>query len=325
MKCLVTGATGFLGTNLVHELVKEGWEVRALRRFGSIIKYIKSLPVEICFGDVTDSEEMDKAVQGMEVVFHVAGDTSWWKKNYNAQTHTNVDGPAIVARSCIKHGVRRLVHTSTCDALGYNPAGLTDETWGNYTFAGMGYHYGDTKREGEINLRQFTRDLEIVILNPGNLIGPYDFTLQFGRLFFDLRDGKLPGCPIGGGSYAHVREVAKAHIEAARRGRPGENYLCAGYNITHREFFQTIAEKFGKSAPKVDIPQWVAVAYGYSSEFISNFTHKKPEVNPGMARYLSAHTYYDSSKAVRELDYKIVPLQEMIDDAYDWYKENGFF
>jgi dihydroflavonol-4-reductase len=324
MKCLVTGATGFLGTNLVHELVKDGWEVRALRRFGSVIKYIKNLPIEIVFGDVTDGEEMDKAVQGMDVVFHVAGDTSWWKKNYDAQAHTNVDGPVTVARSCIKNGVRRLVHTSTCDALGYNPAGLADETWDDYTFAGMGYHYGDTKREGEIKLQQFSKDIEIVILNPGNLIGPFDFTLQFGRLFFDLRDGKLPGCPIGGGSFAHVCEVSKAHIEAAKRGRPGENYLCTGHNISHRKLFQSIAEKFGKSAPRFDIPRWAAVAYGYTAEYMSNFTHKIPEVNPGMARYLSVHTYYDASKAVRELDYKIVPLQEMIDGAYDWYQKNGF-
>lgn len=324
MKCLVTGATGFLGTNMVYQLVKEGWEVRALRRFGSIIKYIKQLPLEIVFGDVTDDEEMDKAVQGMDVVFHVAGDTSWWKKLNDTQTHTNVDGPVTVARACIKNGVRRLVHTSTCDALGYNPSGLADESWGSYNFAGMGYHYGDTKHAGEIRLRELQKDLEIIIMNPGSMIGPYDFTLQYGRLFFNLRDGKLPACPVGGGSYTHVRDVAKAHIAAAKKGSPGENYLCTGHNITHRELFQSIAEKFDRSAPRFDLPPWAAVGYGYIAEFLSNFTHKPPEINPGMARYLSIHTYYDSSKAIRELEYKIAPLSEMINDAFDWYKENGY-
>jgi dihydroflavonol-4-reductase len=104
MKCLVTGATGFLGTNLVHELVNEGWEVRALRRPGSEIKYIKYLPIEIVFGDVTDEDEMDQAVHGMEVVFHVAGDTSWWKHNYENQRMINVEGPVNVARACISMG-----------------------------------------------------------------------------------------------------------------------------------------------------------------------------------------------------------------------------
>jgi dihydroflavonol-4-reductase len=221
--------------------------------------------------------------------------------------------------------VRRLVHTSTCDALGYNPSGLADETWAQYNLGGIGYNYGDTKLEGEKRVREFNNHgLEVIVMNPGSMLGPYDFTLQFGRLFFDLRDGKVPGCPVGGGSYNHVQEVARAHINAAEKGKPGENYLCAGHNISHRELFQAIAEKFGKSAPRMDIPQWAGVFYGYAMEFISNFTHKPPELNPGMARYLSIKAYYDSSKAAQELDYKIVPIQEMINDAYDWYRKNGF-
>lgn len=325
MRCLVTGATGFLGTNLVHELVGQGWEVRAFGLPGSETRFVKELPVEIMLGDVTVPEEVDRAAAGVEVVFHVAGDTSFWKRNFARQRRINCEGPVNVARACLKHGVRRLVHTSTVDALGYNPDGLADETWPTYNYANTGYNYGDTKREGEERVRAFNSpELEVVVIYPGSMMGPFDYTLQFGRLFFELRDGKVPGVPQGGAPFAHVREVARAHVAAAVKGRPGEGYICGGLNITYRELFTAIAAKFGKQAPGIDIPRWGFVLYGYVMELISEFTNQPPEMNPGQARYMTVYPYYDSAKAMRELDFQIVPLAQIIDDAYDWYRDNGF-
>jgi len=323
-KCLVSGATGFLGANLVHELVKKGWTVRAMGLPGSETRYIKDLPVEIVFGDVTDPLSLEKAVKGVDTVFHIAGDTSWWRKNFERQRRINVDGPSNVAAACITHEVKRLVHTSTVDAIGYNPQGTADEKWPNYNYGGWGYNYADTKREGERRVLEFNdRGLEVVVINPGSMIGPFDFTLQYGRLFFDLRDGKVPGCPPGGSSFSHVREAALAHIAAAEKGRPGERYICAGVNATYRELFETIAQKFGKHAPGLVFPGPVFVAYGYAMQLISGFTRKPPEVDPGMARYMSIKAYYDSSKAEWELGYRILPLQQMVDDAYEWYRTIG--
>lgn len=325
MKCLVTGATGFLGTNLVHELVKDGWQVKAFGLPGSNIDYIKYLPVEIIFGDVTKPEDVDDAIKGCQVVFHVAGDTSWWKKRFKLQRKINVDGTVNVARACINNKVKRLIHTSTIDTFGYNPDGLIDETWSQYNYAGTGYNYADTKREGEFKALSFNGDeLEVVVIYPGSMMGPYDYTLQYGRLFFDLRDGNVPGCPKGGVSFGHVTEVARAHIAAARKGRPGEGYICAGENITYKNLFQLIAQKFGKSAPSFIMPQWLFVAYGYVMQHISYFTNKAPEVDPGMARYMSINAYTDNSKAIKELNYKVVPVDTMVNEAYDWYVENKF-
>jgi dihydroflavonol-4-reductase len=325
MKCLVTGATGFLGTNLVHELVRGGWQVRALGLPGSPVNYIRDLPVEIVYGDITVPDDVDRAVSGSEVVFHVAGDTSWWKKRFARQRAVNVDGTVNVADACLRHGVRRMVHTCTIDALGYNPDGIADETWQPYNYEGTGYNYADTKREGELRLRDYMgRGLDAVVIYPGSMLGPYDFTLQYGRLFFDLRDGKVPGCPAGGVSFGHVAEVARAHIAAAGKGRSGEGYVCAGVNVTYRELFQAIAGYFGKSAPRLTLPRWTLVAYGHLMQSISAVTGKPPEMDPGMARYMSVKAFFDSAKAVRELDYVVPPLARMLDDAYAWYRDNGF-
>ncbi len=325
MPVLVTGATGFLGTNLVRELVQAGYAVRAFGLPGSNTAFIEDLEVEIVFGDVTNPHDVECAVRGMQAVFHVAGDTSFWKKYFERQRRINVEGPANVAQACLAGGVRRLVHTSTVDALGYNPRGLADEDWGHYTYAGTGYNYADTKREGERRVLAYAeRGLEVVVINPGSMIGPWDHTLQFGRLFMDLRDGKVPAVLPGGAPWAHVREVARAHIAALERGRPGQRYITGGVNASYRRVFTLIAAAVKARPPRLVMTPGMTVAYGYLMEFLAGFTGRPPELNPGQARYMSVFPRYDSSRARCELGFACVPLEEMIADAYRWYVEYGF-
>lgn len=328
-KCLVTGATGFLGTNLVHELVKQGWDVRASGMHGSETRYIKDLPIELMMADITQADEVDRIVEGCEVVFHVAGDTSFWKKFFERQRKINIDGAVNVAEACKKHGVKRLIHTSTLDVLGYNPSGGSyDETTGHYNFNNMGYNYGDSKLEAEIRLRAYNSvELDIIFIYPGFMIGPYDYTLQIGRVFFDLAEGKLPGLLPGGGSYCHVTEVAKAHIAAAEKGRAGEGYLCAGMphtNVPHAEMFRRMAKSIEAKPPRFVIPKWAFIGYGYLCEFVSEFTNKPPEINPGQARYFSCPQYALSNKAIDELGYHVPNLETCIQDAVDWYRQHGY-
>lgn len=326
MKCLVTGGTGFLGTNLVHELVKSGWDVRVIVRKNSNTNYIKSLPIEIVLGEITNKADVDTVVAGCDVVFNVAGDTSFWKKYFERQRLVNVEAPAIIAEACIKHGVKRLVHTSTVDIFGCNPAGVANEKWTDYNFANTGYNYSDTKREGERRVLEYNKKgLEVVVIYPGSMIGPFDFTLQYGRLFFELRDGKVPGCPVGGASFCHVTDVAKAHIAAATKGVPGEGYICAGENIGYKALFDLIAAKFDKKAPSLILKRWMMVTYGFIMQTISEFTNQAPEMDLGNARYMSINAWYDSSKAIKTLGYQITPTTKSIDEAYVWYEQNGFF
>ena len=326
MKCLVTGASGFLGTNLVHELVKAGWDVKVIVRQKGNTNYINSLPIKIIIGEITNQVDLDSACKDCDVVFNVAGDTSFWKKKFEIQRKINVEVPTMIADACVKNNVKRLIHTSTVDIFGCNPTGIADEKWTDYNFAKMGYNYSDTKREGEKQVMEYNqKGLEVVVIYPGSMMGPFDFTLQYGRLFFELRDGKVPGSPAGGASFCHVTEVAKAHIAAALKGTPGEGYICAGINISYKEFFDLICAKFNKKAPGLNMTRWMLVTYGYIMQLISEFTGKAPDIDPGNARYMSINAWYDSSKAIKELDYKLVPVPKLIDDAYNWYKDNGFF
>jgi dihydroflavonol-4-reductase len=262
-------------------------------------------------------------------VFHVAGDTSFWNKRYALQRKINIDGAVNVANACLKQGVKRLVHTSTLDVFGFNPTGGSyDEVSGRYNFYDMGYNYGDSKYEADVRLRAYNSDkLEVVFVHPGFMIGPYDHTLQIGRVFFELKNKSLPGLLPGGGSYCHVREVAKAHIRAAEKGRPGESYLCAGMphtNIPHEEMFRKMAKAIKVKPPGLVIPRFAFVAYGYLCKFISKFTNKAPDINPGQARYMSSPQYAISGKAINQLDYHVPRIEDCIEDALTWYRQNGY-
>lgn len=325
-KCLVTGATGFLGTNLVHELVRQGWDVRASGRSDN--QYLDGLNIEFAHGDITNKADVDRIVAGCDIVFHVAADTSFWNRQYKKQWQINVEGSTNIAEACIKHGVKRLVHTSTIDVLGYNPnGGSFDEISGQYNFDNMDYNYGDSKHEADLRLQSYKSQLDIVTIYPGFMIGPFDFTLQIGRVFFDLAKGTMPGSPNGGGSFCHVTEVAKAHIAAAIKGKSGEGYLCAGMphsNMPFHEMFSLMAEAIDAKPPAMRIPRWALIAYGYGCELVSRFSNQAPEMNPGQARYLSCHQYGVSTKAINELNYQVPEVESCINDALAWYRDQGY-
>ncbi|MCP4760502.1 MAG: NAD-dependent epimerase/dehydratase family protein [archaeon] len=328
---LVTGAAGFLGTNITLNLLDQGYKVKAFELEGANIKYIDRKDVEIVYGDVTNLDSIKKALENVDIVIHVAGDTSFWKKLFDRQRKINVDGVRNVMQAVYesKAKIQKVIHTATVDVLGYNPEGLADERWDdnpdNYNYANTGYNYADTKREGEKIVKEYAeKGLNVSIINPGSMMGLYDHTLQFGRLFIDIRDGNIPGILPGGAPWAHVNEVAKAHITAIDKGKQGERYICGGFHETYKTQFNLIAESINVKPPKLVMPAWATISYGYICEFISKFSNNPPDLNPGQARYMTKFPKYDSSKAEKELGFKMVPLKKMVEDARDWYIENEF-
>ncbi|MBN2157110.1 MAG: NAD-dependent epimerase/dehydratase family protein [Candidatus Lokiarchaeota archaeon] len=323
---LITGATGFIGTNVTLQAIEKGYSVRAFGLKDSITKYINVPGVEIVYGDITVASSIEKAMKGIDKVIHVAGDTSWWSKLVSRQRRINIDGVRNVMNAAIKQKVKKVVHTGTAATIGINPHGLTDETWSNYNIAHVKYEYSFNKRKGdEIVIDAVKKGLEATIISPGGIMGPYDFTLQFGRIFLNIRDKKLPGIPSGGQSWGHVSEVAKAHINALDLGKSGERYICAGPAHTYKEVFEEIACSIDRELPTTRVfSQRTAVLLGHLMEFISKFTNNPPQLSPSKARWMSQFPRYDSSKAVRELGYTIYPLRKIVEDARDWYIGNGF-
>jgi dihydroflavonol-4-reductase len=312
----VTGSTGFVGLNLVQRLVSEGWDVTALHRASSDLTYLRRFNPTLALGEIADAASVNAALpKQCDTVFHVAGNTNMWRKNNAAQTRDNVDGTRNVVEACIAKGVRRLIVTSSISAYGPVSGAVTEET--ESLAATSWINYQKTKWEAqEIARAATTRGLEVVILQPGAIIGPYD-TGTWSRLFYLVRDGKLRGVPPGGRTFAHVREVVSAHIAAAEAGENGGQYILGGENRRMLELVQEIARLLDKPIAARESPLFLVKGVA-AGDLLSIMTGREPSVTPEMADAFSREITVTAAKARRDLGFKVVPLKTMVKDCYDW-------
>jgi dihydroflavonol-4-reductase len=173
---LVTGGTGFLGLNLVEQLVAEGWEVSVLDRTVSNAEHLAKLRVRLVEGDITDSDSCERVMpENVDAVFHVAGDTSHWKMADARQTAVNVEGTRRMVSTALKRKARRFIFTSSIAAYGFQQRRITEET--QSTAPNSRINYFRTKRLAELEVhRGIEQGLDAVIVNPSNIIGPYDYS-----------------------------------------------------------------------------------------------------------------------------------------------------
>ena len=204
----VTGATGFLGLNLIGQLTDLGWKVFALHRTSSNLKYLQRFPVQLVEGSVEDGAALERAFpEGVTAVFHIAADVSFWSRHNARQTKTNVDGTRHLVAAALRHGVRKLIHTSTTGVYGF-PSETFDES-APHLGKQSWFNYFRTKALAEEEVRLgIARGLDAVLLNPANIVGPYDGN-NWSRLIRLAAEGKLPRVPPGRASFCHVAEVAR--------------------------------------------------------------------------------------------------------------------
>jgi nucleoside-diphosphate-sugar epimerase len=317
MRAFVTGATGFVGHNLAIELRESGWDVVALVRRDSDTRHLLALGVELREGSVTDAGSVLAAMpDDVDAVFHVAGNTSLWKRGDAQQTLVNVGGTANVVRAALARHARRLVHTSSVVAFGHHHARVDETTPSNA--ASSWINYIRTKHAAELEvLDGVAKGLDAVMINPPHIVGPWD-RHNWSRLFRLVRDGKLPGIPPGAGSWCHAREVARTHVAAVARGRTGERYLLGGVDATFLKMIQAIGRLVGKPVPASPLPAFVLKSVAFLNELVSHVTRREPDITPEGAALVCERILTDCRKAVEELGYKPVALETMLGDCWEW-------
>jgi dihydroflavonol-4-reductase len=318
-RAFVTGATGFVGRNLVEKLVATNWDVTALVRDLQPAAIVLPRSVRTVIGSVTDRESVIAGMPSeVDAVFHIAGDTNLWSANNAAQTRVNVDGSRNVVEAALAKRARKLVATSSTAAFGFHDGRINEETPSSALTSNINYFR--TKWLGEEAVRKGVREgLDATIINPGHIIGPYD-TRNWSRMIAMVEQGKLPGVPPGGGSFCHVRSVVGSHIAAVDRGRAGHNYLLGGTDATFLEMVTIIGRLTGKKTPKRPVPAFALKALGRVNEWISFVTRREPDITPESAALVTKRVYCDCSKAERELGFTRVGLEEMLADCYAWMK-----
>ncbi len=319
----VTGGTGFLGLNLIKALCKEGWEVTALHRSTSNLKFIKEFPVKLVEGSITDRDSLVSGVpENSEVVFHVAGDTSHWSKKNATQTAIHVDGTRNMIDVSIEKGVKTFIHTSSVSVWGAAKGVIKEET----TQLGRDswINYERTKWQAEqLALSGVKKGLEVISINPGSIVGPYD-TRTFATMFYALRDKELPGIPPATIPIVHIGDVVQAHILAVEKGKSGHRYIIVGEHISMKEFVAEFALLLGLDKVPSEMPKVVLKMFGKLAAFGAYFTGKEPTLTPEAADMLTRKGFEFSNKmALKELGYEITPWKLGVKDCYDWLVNEG--
>jgi dihydroflavonol-4-reductase len=332
MKCFVTGASGFIGANLVHELVARGHSVKALLRPGADERGLAEAPFERVTGDVSDRQLLEREITGCDWCFHVAASYQLWMRDYAPMYAANVEGTRNVLAAAGQAGCRKIVYTSTVGCIGLpkhvnGKFAPTDELAVTIE-AQMTNHYKRSKWQAEqVALDLARKGFPIAIVNPSAPVGPRDLKpTPTGQLVLDFLNRKLPAYLDTGLNWVHVRDVAVGHIFAAEKGRLGERYILGntGGNWTMQEMLKVLEEITGLPAPKMKVPYWVALAAAHVDETISSLTGKPPKAPLAGVRMAKYKMWFNPAKAVRELGLPQTPPKQALADAVEWFHANGY-
>lgn len=326
MDSLVTGASGFVGANVVRELLRDGATVRVLMRPSSDRLTVAGLPVEIVEGDLTDRRSIDRAVAGVGVVHHVAADYRLWARDPRELYRANVDGTRAVLEAAGEAGVRRIVYTSTVGALGIPNDGTPGTEDTPVTLADMVGPYKASKFLAEQAALELARKgLPVVIVNPSAPVGPWDVKpTPTGQMVVDFLAGRMFATLDTGLNLVHVRDVARGHLLAAERGRVGEKYIVGHRNLSLVEIGRLLADITGRRAPWLRVPYALAWCGAACMEAAARVSGGVPKVPLTAVRMARKKMYFSPAKAVRELGLPQTDVREALYDAARWFSEHGY-
>jgi nucleoside-diphosphate-sugar epimerase len=314
---LLTGGTGFLGEFILKEALAAGIHIRMLVRNSkhpALKPYadaIRQGRIELAEGDLLDAVALKKAMQGVDSVIHSAAVVSFWKRQYPFMRRVNVGGTASVVNLALDAGVRRLVHISSVAALGNRPLPITENSAFRRETEKSYYGYTKALAEREV-YRGIEEGLNAVLLNPSIIIGAGHWSHGSPRLFQDVWEG-LSLCPKGTNGYVAVETVAQTAFALSQNNdHTGERFILNAENLSYVRFFTQVAQSLGKKPPATQVPEYVAVAYGWFNEQLAYLTGQEPLVTASTARTASRVYEYDNTKSRNVLGITYEPMATTI-------------
>jgi len=328
VKTLITGASGFVGSAVLRQLILAGHSVRALLRPGSDRRNLSGLPVEIVNGDLTDRSSLDRALVGCSALFHVAADYRLWVPQSREIYETNVTGTCNIMLAAANAGVKRIVYTSSVATLGLTPDGSPSDENTPVSLADMIGHYKRSKFLAEAEVKRLVNEqgLPVVIVNPSTPIGPRDIKpTPTGRMIVDAASGRMPAYVDTGLNLVHVDDVAIGHLLAFERGTIGERYILGFRNMTLKEILCELAAITGQKPPRVCLPHNLVLPVACMAEFWARLTGgNEPRVTLNGVRLAKKRMFFSAEKAKRALGFNPRPIDEAFHDALDWFRRNGY-
>jgi len=327
MLAFVTGATGFLGSHVARVLSEQGVNLRLLVRPTSSLKNLEGLKAETAQGDLRNPASLEKAMSGCDTVFHVAADYRLWLRDPAEMYASNVEGTRAIIEAARKNKVRSVVYTSSVATMGFTSNGQPANEDSPVALADMIGHYKRSKFMAEqIAMEAGRSGLNVITVNPTTPIGESDVKpTPTGRIVVDFLKGKFPAYVETGLNLVDVRECALGHIAALEKGRTGERYILGGENLTLKQILDKLGNISGLPSPKIKLPYFVAYIAGAVDQTVSGkLLGREPRATVETVRMGKKKMWASSGKAERELGWKILPAENALRRAVQWFQENGY-
>ncbi len=313
---LVTGATGFLGSELISQLLLRGEKIRAIKRDTSQIPQILAdkKGIEWFNADILDYFALSKAMDGISYVYHCAALVSFNPKDKKEMLKVNVEGTANLLNICMEKNIRRFLHVSSIAALGESKKGALISEKNHWEFGSGQSSYSISKYKSEMEVfRAAAEGLSAVIVNPSIIIGKNVGKEGSGQLFESIRKG-LNYFPGGSCGYVDVSDVAKTMILLMESNISNERFILNSENLTYKEFFANIAMKFGKEPPAIPLKPWMMYIAWLGSSVITFLTGKKFGLSAETVRSAFKKQTYSNEKVKKALNFNFKPVDESISE-----------
>lgn len=324
MKIFVTGATGYIGSHLVKQLVESGHRVVAYCRSAAKAEHIRMDQVEIAIGDLDDRQGLMEAIQGCEAVFHVAAFARVWAKDSGTFYRINVEGTRNVLEAAKNSSVSRVVFTSTGGVFGASfDQPVTESHIRKKDFFN---EYEGSKCLAESWVKDYViAGLDIVIVSPTRVYGPYLFGTpeSVTRMISSYVKGAwrwIPGPAEKIGNYVFIDDVVAGHIRALEKGKSGETYILGGTNHTYTEFFHILKQVSGLNKLMIPLPIWVINLIAYMNLLGARIFSIEPALTPKWVAKARYHWEVDVSKMREQLGVRGVPLEEGLRRTVSWLR-----
>ena len=321
---LVTGATGFLGSELVRQLLQKGGKVRALKRDSSVIPHILENEelIEWVNADLLDYYSLKDAIRGITKVYHCAAIISFLPKDKKQMMNVNVRGTINLLNVCVVGQVEKFLHVSSVAAVGESKKGELINEKHQWEFESGQSNYSISKYEGEMEVfRAAAEGLNTVIVNPSIIIGKNAGDKGSGQLFDTVKNG-LSYYPDGSFGYVDVEDVASVMISLMESEIANERFIISAENWTHRDLFGEIAVQLGKNPPQIALKPWMLDMARIGSGILAFLSGKTNHLSRDMVRSAFRKQNYSNEKIKKALDSEFKPVKESIAEICKNYNTN---
>lgn len=327
MKVLVTGANGFLGTNLVHDLHLQGYDIRIIVRKGADLRSLQGVPCEVVYGNIDNQQDVLAAVEGCGVVLHAACITGQWSIPFEEYERVNFTATKYIADACLQLGVKRLVYVSTANTMAPGSKAAPGSELGGFTLFRANSGYINSKYLAQQYVLEMVagKGLPAVVVNPTFMIGPMDVKPSSGKLLLYGLRGSVVFYPSGGKNFVYIKDVSRGIINAITKGKAGDCYLLAGHNLSYREFFRLVQASAGKRKLLVPIPRFALMLAGRAGSLIGKITRRSGKLSYTSSFLLCLGNYYTGKKSERDLELEYTPMEVAVGSALQWFKQNNYY